>query len=95
MVEVAEGRVPKDRVALRELHRWATHVIILTIASSRSIGHCCRNSGTPSNCQMCLCVLREMMEWPFLDAEEELEPEGAVANYEGITETGAGKCGCV
>ena len=51
LVEVAEGRVPKDRVALRELHR-------------------------------------EMMEWPFLDAEEELQPEGAVANYEGITETG-------
>ena len=51
LIEVAEGRVPKDRVALRELHR-------------------------------------EIMQWPFLDAEDELEPEGSVANYEGITETG-------
>lgn len=51
LVEVAEGRVPKDRVALRELHR-------------------------------------DMINWPFLDAEEAIAPEGATANYEGITETG-------
>ena len=50
LIEVAEGRVPKDRVALRELHR-------------------------------------EMVEWPYLDAEVELD-EGTESNYEGITETG-------
>ncbi|KAK9802657.1 hypothetical protein WJX73_001358 [Symbiochloris irregularis] len=53
LVEVTEGRVPKDRVALRELHR-------------------------------------EMMEWPFLDAEDELDA-GSDSNYEGITETGTRK----
>ena len=55
LIEVAEGRVPKDRVALRELHR-------------------------------------EMVEWPFLDAEDALD-EGTESNYEGITETGM-PCSC-
>lgn len=51
LIEIAEGRIPKDRVALRELHA-------------------------------------EMLEWPFLDAEEEIAPEGAGADYGGITNTG-------
>lgn len=51
MIEVAEGRVPKDRVALRELRA-------------------------------------EMLEWPFLNAEEELQPEGVDSNYASITNTG-------
>ena len=53
LLEVTAGRIPLDRLALREL--W-----------------------------------REIREWPYLNAAEELQAEQqAQADYEGITDTGA------
>ena len=53
LLEVTAGRIPLDRLALREL--W-----------------------------------REIKEWPYLNAVEELQAEQqAQADYEGITDTGA------
>ena len=54
LMEVVDGRLPKDRIALRELYN-------------------------------------EIIGWPWLEAEED-QTEGtgeAVADYEGITPTGA------
>jgi hypothetical protein len=54
LMEVVDGRLPKDRIALRELYN-------------------------------------EILGWPWLEADED-QTEGtgeAVANYEGITPTGA------
>ena len=54
LMEVVDGRLPKDRIALREL-------------------------------------CNEILGWPWLEADED-QTEGtseAVANYEGITPTGA------
>ncbi len=62
LMEVVDGRLPKDRIALRELYN-------------------------------------EILGWPWLEADED-QTEGtgeAVANYEGITPTGApsnGLCMC-
>lgn len=57
LMEVVDGRLPKDRIALRELYN-------------------------------------EILGWPWLEADED-QTEGtgeAVANYEGITPTGAHMC---
>jgi hypothetical protein len=50
LTDVSEGRIPKDRIALRELYR-------------------------------------ELVEWPFLDAQEQSGPS-ASSPYEAITNTG-------
>ena len=58
LMEVVDGRIPKDRIALRELYN-------------------------------------EIITWPWLDADEDQTAgQGeAVANYEGITPTGADRSG--
>lgn len=52
LIEVSEGRIPKDRIALRELYR-------------------------------------ELIEWPFINAEEQASTSTSSSPYEAVTDTGA------